>query len=350
MAIFSRSAALLAATVLLASPALAEPAGPPNIEGTQLPPPGQGTFNFTHRLQVGPGPMYPVSAVPSFNLEGGVTDWLGAGLLYSTKTFTVPNASQEFEASLKQRLLEESKGAPVGLSLKEAFNVTALSPDGELEVTRDIGPIGLTGLVRGFGNFQYSGHPGYAAGGGAAVKLFGPFQAVGDAIYAPPTAAGNPSVAWGAGLRIEIPNSPHVLTLEASNAGTQTLQGASIATSDIRYGFTFVVPFQPSGWVPAQAAALPPVSAASGTPGVSDPMVAAAIAHGRTLFAANCAACHGADGRGGFGPDLHGVAAKKGSDYVSLRILNGSAKGMPPFRGRLTADEVAALTAFVKHL
>lgn len=36
---------------------------------------------------------------------------------------------------------------------------------------------------------------------------------------------------------------------------------------------------------------------------------------GRRLFAANCTGCHGADGRGGTGPDLTRIVARAGGSY-----------------------------------
>jgi cytochrome c oxidase cbb3-type subunit III len=53
------------------------------------------------------------------------------------------------------------------------------------------------------------------------------------------------------------------------------------------------------------------------------------IAMGKQLFAANCAGCHGFDGGGQLGPDLHGVAQRKGDAGVFGVIRNGQG-GMPP--------------------
>ncbi|WP_179378775.1 c-type cytochrome [Jannaschia marina] len=44
-------------------------------------------------------------------------------------------------------------------------------------------------------------------------------------------------------------------------------------------------------------------------------------AHGASLFAQNCAACHGADGTGGSGPDLTTISARNGGTFPRDRVL-----------------------------
>jgi cytochrome c oxidase cbb3-type subunit III len=61
----------------------------------------------------------------------------------------------------------------------------------------------------------------------------------------------------------------------------------------------------------------------------------AAVERGRALVTANCAACHGADARGGRGPDLgRSLVVNRDADAASLGayVRAGSpAGGMPPF-------------------
>jgi plastocyanin len=49
-------------------------------------------------------------------------------------------------------------------------------------------------------------------------------------------------VAWSAGLQLAIPNTPHTLSLQATNTNTATLQGGSRGGSLRRYGFEFTIP------------------------------------------------------------------------------------------------------------
>ena len=72
---------------------------------------------------------------------------------------------------------------------------------------------------------------------------------------------------------------------------------------------------------------------------------------GRRLFAARCAACHGADGGGGeFGPDIADVRGLSHRDMkVADIIKDGLADfGMPSFA--LPQPDVDALAAFVGGL
>lgn len=72
----------------------------------------------------------------------------------------------------------------------------------------------------------------------------------------------------------------------------------------------------------------------------------------KAIFASKCAACHGANGGGGVGPNLANVEAK-GDAHIKSMIENGSpAKGMPAFgkQGMLTPAEIDALVAYVKTL
>jgi mono/diheme cytochrome c family protein len=63
-----------------------------------------------------------------------------------------------------------------------------------------------------------------------------------------------------------------------------------------------------------------------------------------------CAPCHGPDASGGgsIGP----LKSFNGSreDFVQITLDGRLAKGMPPFQGRVSDDEVAAVRAFVLTL
>ena len=75
-----------------------------------------------------------------------------------------------------------------------------------------------------------------------------------------------------------------------------------------------------------------------------------AIEAGRTLFANGCAACHGADGRGGRGPNLRERVFWHPVDDETLfkAITKGISGGMPP--ANLPEDQTWQVVAFVKSL
>jgi cytochrome c oxidase cbb3-type subunit 3 len=81
--------------------------------------------------------------------------------------------------------------------------------------------------------------------------------------------------------------------------------------------------------------------------------VAAAKPDAKALFVGKCAMCHGADGKGGFGPDL--MAAKyeygKNREAVALSIGQGRGNGkMPAFEGQLKREEIYALADYILAL
>jgi mono/diheme cytochrome c family protein len=67
-------------------------------------------------------------------------------------------------------------------------------------------------------------------------------------------------------------------------------------------------------------------------------------ASGSSVYFANCAGCHGSRGEGGSGPSLQ-VSTMSLDGIVA--VTAGGASGMPGYSGRLTADEIAAVAAFV---
>jgi mono/diheme cytochrome c family protein len=72
-----------------------------------------------------------------------------------------------------------------------------------------------------------------------------------------------------------------------------------------------------------------------------------AAARGKQVFTENCAGCHtlsDAGSNGNVGPNLD--QARPDRQAVEQKVLNGGG-GMPPFRGRLGADEVAAVAQYV---
>jgi len=71
----------------------------------------------------------------------------------------------------------------------------------------------------------------------------------------------------------------------------------------------------------------------------------------KALFAARCAGCHGADAKGGYGPDLTGdYKFGKTSDDIKASITNGREGKMPKFGGQLSEDEIEALANYLLKL
>ncbi|MEA2009542.1 MAG: cytochrome c [Actinomycetota bacterium] len=79
------------------------------------------------------------------------------------------------------------------------------------------------------------------------------------------------------------------------------------------------------------------------------------VAHGSEAYAANCGACHGASGEGGIGPALNSTQFL--GDTVDDQIKALIAVGIPgsdmaayalEYGGALTAEEVDAVTAFIR--
>lgn len=86
-------------------------------------------------------------------------------------------------------------------------------------------------------------------------------------------------------------------------------------------------------------------------PGSSSPEITAT--DGREIYVrANCAGCHGPEGRGGRGPSLvSGPLASLSQNELAARISNGKRlAGMPKFEGRLTPAQIRAVAEYVVTL
>jgi cytochrome c6 len=85
--------------------------------------------------------------------------------------------------------------------------------------------------------------------------------------------------------------------------------------------------------------------------------VAAAAADdaGKMTFETNCSVCHDEDGSGdtpiGMSleiPDLRSDAVQKLSDEELIAIVTNGKDPMPSFKGKLTADEIKGVIAYVR--
>ncbi len=73
------------------------------------------------------------------------------------------------------------------------------------------------------------------------------------------------------------------------------------------------------------------------------------LSDGAKIFAANCAACHGASGGGGAGPDLHGIAKRK-SMSATIAFIEAPSGGMPKlYPSMLSQAQVQAVAAYISQ-
>jgi cytochrome c oxidase cbb3-type subunit 3 len=107
------------------------------------------------------------------------------------------------------------------------------------------------------------------------------------------------------------------------------------------------------GEPPAQQQAVTPAPATPApAPQTTTPAVAVtAEINGQALFKKHCAGCHGAEGKGAFGPDLsadyqYGKTSMAAQESITL----GRPGNMPAFEQKLSTQEIEALTEFILNL
>jgi len=208
---------------------------PPNLSGGWLGAPGTLQFNFVHRFGVGPAPLRKVTNSPTFLLSYQLPLPLLIGFNYATSSDVGgANFPNEWEAF--------GRYARSGVSLQAGYNQAAASFDGELTAARSMGRVRLLAVGRWLSNGYHTDTARYALGAGAVLRLNRWFALAGDATSLLDKRP-KEEVAWGAGLQIGIPYSPHSLSLQVTNTNTATLQGTSRGLDRVRGGFEFTIPF-----------------------------------------------------------------------------------------------------------
>jgi cytochrome c oxidase cbb3-type subunit 3 len=79
---------------------------------------------------------------------------------------------------------------------------------------------------------------------------------------------------------------------------------------------------------------------------------AASAEAGKTKFAATCAACHGAQGQGGIGPNLtdnYWLYGNKPEDNLKV-ITKGTSKGMPPYGNMIKPADRMNLVKYIHSI
>jgi plastocyanin len=209
-----------------------------------------GYFNFSHRfyvLDLDEGESRILN-VPTFLLGFSLANLLMVGGHYSSSSRTVPSHPNEWEAFLRYAPLQAGVGLPFELSITGAYNGAAESIDGELAAAVPFGRAKVMGAFRAFSNGAGGDKTRAAVGGGLRLKLSERVALAGD-VVTPISKEDTEVIGWSAGLQLEIPNTPHSLSLHAANTTTSTLQGASRGVPRVggvgggtRYGFEFTVP------------------------------------------------------------------------------------------------------------
>lgn len=69
---------------------------------------------------------------------------------------------------------------------------------------------------------------------------------------------------------------------------------------------------------------------------------------GATIYKAKCAMCHGADGKGK--TPLVPAAQKLTVEDIAKVVADGKAPKMPAYKAKLSAEEIKAVSTFIKNM
>lgn len=84
--------------------------------------------------------------------------------------------------------------------------------------------------------------------------------------------------------------------------------------------------------------------------GLLEPQTVESSTIGKAAYLQRCVGCHGIDGRGIVGPDIRPdkVIEKYASAEAMEALVRDGLGEMPEFASKLTADEIAAVVAYVR--
>ena len=236
---------------------------PPNLSGGWVGYSGQLYFNFMHRFVASDRPARKVSNTPTFTFAAGLPYRTAVGFHYATNSNLAPGFPNEWEFWARHLALSQDAGAPLDLAGQVGYNLASDGLDGEVTLARRFGALRLVAAGRALSDpFEEGASPEFAVGGGGTLRVSRFLALAGDVTTLVEREHGE-KVAWSGGLQVAIPNTPHTLSLHATNTSATTLQGSSRGQETVRYGFEFTIPLTLSRWLRTRApapggAAVPP--------------------------------------------------------------------------------------------
>jgi plastocyanin len=243
---------------------------PDNVSADWVGNSGTLYFNFIHRFSSSPPPERKVSNFPTFLIAAGIESRALVGVNYATNSALVPRYPNEYELFARYALWQQYDGRPFDFGGQVDYNVSVRGVDGELSIARRQGPLRLIVLGRVLADTIEGGPTRFAFGGGGTLRILRYIALAGDAARLTVDGA---KVVWSAGIHIALPNTPHTLSIHASNANTATLQGLSRGGGVRRYGFEFTIPVTLSRFFHPDATPAAPAPVAS-APAVETPRAA----------------------------------------------------------------------------
>jgi hypothetical protein len=222
----------------------------PNLADGWVGQTGELRFHFLHRfwLARSPGEDKLVNS-PTLLLAAPLPARSLLGVQYASNALVSGGNFNEWEPFFRIAVLQASDRRP-GVALTAAYNSAAGSGDGEAVIALPIGRFRALGAARVFSDAVGSGDSGVALVGGGVLRLRDNVFLSGDLASLWIDGDREPN-AWGAGLQLRVPFSPHSLSLQATNTRTASLQGSSVGGSRTVWGFEFTVPITPSRYIPA---------------------------------------------------------------------------------------------------
>ena len=213
----------------------------PNLAGGWVGASGVLHFNFLHRFSISSAPERKVTSTPTFLLAAGLPARTLLGVHYGTNSELSPRYPNEWEVFGRVAPLEQESGSPIDGSAQVGYNLSAEGLDGEVAVARRQGPVRVLAALRMLAAPGPGGGADLALASGVVVGLTRHLGISAD--VATPTERGpREEVAWGVGLNLAIPRTPHTISLHATNINNATLQSSSRGTGETRYGFEFTIP------------------------------------------------------------------------------------------------------------
>jgi plastocyanin len=214
---------------------------PPNLAGAWVGAPGVLHFNFLHRFSISSAPERKVTSAPTFLLAAGLPGRTLLGVHYASNSELSPRYPNEWELFGRVAPLDQERGAPIDASAQVGYNLAAEGLDGEVAVARRQGPVRGLAALRVLADPGATGGTDVALASGVVIRLTRDIALSADVATLTKRTPGE-EVAWGAGLNLAIPRTPHTLSLHATNVNNATLQSSSRGTSETRYGFEFTIP------------------------------------------------------------------------------------------------------------